>query len=85
MIFRSISFIPGYSPVPSAYEPVGVLCDESLFIAQGWRACFTAAGVNVCNESISRLSPLPKSVTDCIFATRIMGPQRKRASHLQPG
>jgi hypothetical protein len=47
MIFRSISFIPGYSPVPSDYEPVGVLCDESLFIAQGWRACFTAAGVNV--------------------------------------
>ena len=47
LIFRSISFIPGYSPVPSAYEPVGVLCDESLFIGQGWRACFTAAGVNV--------------------------------------
>ena len=47
LIFRSISFTPGYSPVPSAYAPAAVLCDEALFIAQGWQACFTAAGVKV--------------------------------------
>jgi hypothetical protein len=47
LIFRSISFTPGYSPVPSAYEPVAVLCDEALFVAKGWQACFTAAGIKV--------------------------------------
>jgi hypothetical protein len=47
LIFRSISFTPGYSPVPSAYQPAAVLCDETLFVAQGWQGCFTAAGVKV--------------------------------------
>lgn len=47
LIFRSISFTPGYSPVPSAYQPAAVLCDETLFVAQGSQGCFTAAGVKV--------------------------------------
>jgi hypothetical protein len=47
LIFRSISFTPGYSPVPSAYQPAAVLCDETLFVAQGWQGCFIAAGVKV--------------------------------------
>jgi hypothetical protein len=47
LIFRSISFTSGYSPVPSAYQPAAVLCDETMFVAQGWQACFLAAGVKV--------------------------------------
>jgi hypothetical protein len=47
LIFRSISFSPGYSPPPRAYQPTAVLCDEAVFLAQGWQACFKAAGLQV--------------------------------------
>jgi hypothetical protein len=47
LIFRSISFTSGYSPVPSAYQPAAALCDETMFVTQGWQGCFSAAGVKL--------------------------------------
>ena len=45
LIFRSISFDPNYETIPSAYYPQGVICDQTVFKAQGWRGCFAAAGI----------------------------------------
>ena len=45
LIFRSISFDPNYQTIPSAYYPQGVICDQTVFKAQGWRGCFAAAGI----------------------------------------
>ncbi len=44
LIFRII--LPGNGPVAMDDYPVGVFCDEALFIQQGWQACFAAAGIS---------------------------------------
>ncbi len=45
LIFRSI--LPENSTVTGDYYPKSVICDKALFIAQGWQACFAAAGMDV--------------------------------------
>jgi hypothetical protein len=45
LIFRStlpVNFQPA-----GDYMPMGVFCDETTFIDQGWQACFSAAGIAV--------------------------------------
>jgi hypothetical protein len=44
LIFRSI--LPENSTIAGDYHPTGVFCDQELFVAQGWQACFEAAGVS---------------------------------------
>ncbi len=49
VIFRSI--LTEFSTIPADFYPKGALCDQALFIAQGWRGCFTAAGLSVATGS----------------------------------
>jgi hypothetical protein len=44
VIFRAI--LAGNVPVPAEFTPKGAICDEALFMAQGWQGCFAAAGVS---------------------------------------
>jgi hypothetical protein len=44
VIFRAI--LADNAPVPAEFAPKGALCDEALFVAQGWQGCFAAAGVS---------------------------------------
>ncbi len=45
LIFRTI--LPENATVTGDYSPKGVICDQALFIVQGWQACFAAAGISV--------------------------------------
>jgi hypothetical protein len=45
VIFRSV--LTNYSTIPAAFYPTGVICNQTLLIAQGWQACFAAAGLSV--------------------------------------
>ncbi len=49
VIFRSI--LTEFSTIPADFYPQGALCDQALFIAQGWRGCFAAAGLSVATGS----------------------------------
>ena len=49
VIFRSIP--TEFSTIPADFYPQGALCDQALFIAQGWRGCFAAAGLSVATGS----------------------------------
>jgi hypothetical protein len=40
--------------VMGEYYPVGVYCDKSVLIAQGWQGCFDAAGVDVTSATQTR-------------------------------
>ena len=42
--FRDMLPQAGFT-LTGSYLPTGVYCDKNLLIAQGWRACFAAAGV----------------------------------------
>jgi hypothetical protein len=45
LIFRNI--LRQNFEAQGAYMPVGVFCDEMLFVEQGWQGCFAAAGITV--------------------------------------
>lgn len=48
LIFRNI-LRQNFEP-QGAYMPMGVFCDQTVFIEQGWQGCFAAAGITTAME-----------------------------------
>jgi hypothetical protein len=48
LIFRNI--LPENFAAQGVYRPLGVFCDATIFIGQGWQGCFGAGGVGIAME-----------------------------------
>jgi hypothetical protein len=48
LIFRNI--LPENFAPQGVYRPVGVFCDATIFIGQGWQGCFGAGGIGIAME-----------------------------------
>lgn len=45
VIFRTV--LTEHSKIPADFNPKAIICNQTLFIAQGGQGCFAAAGLSV--------------------------------------